>query len=155
VRCEVELLVVTPDRSVAAWAAEPIRIGPSNPFRALVVGPDRLPCITDIEHARAQPELAVLSAMGHGQDANGIAVPAALAALAAVVGLDDARLLYSDLVWVALSDAARGSLEARMRSGGYEYESDFAPRYFAEGKRRAERWAERVLTASTLEDALR
>ncbi|MCZ7687696.1 MAG: DUF4351 domain-containing protein [Sandaracinaceae bacterium] len=37
-------------------------------------------------------------------------------------------------MWLALGDAARAALEALMRSGGYEYQSEFARRYFDEGK---------------------
>lgn len=133
--CDVEVLVIAPDRAVARWASRPIRLGPSNVFRALVVGPDRLPCITDAEQARAHVELAVLSAVAHGRDASEVAVPAAVATLSAIAGLEDPRaLLYSDLVWLALGDAARAALEALMRSGGYEYQSEFARRYFDEGK---------------------
>lgn len=133
-RCDVELLVFTPDRAVARWSMKPIAIG-QGVFQPLVVGPDGLPVVHDVEHARANPELAVLSAMGHGRDKKAIAVPGALAALAAVAGFEDARaLLYSDLVRVALSDAARTALEALMRTGRYEYQSEFARRHHAEGK---------------------
>lgn len=198
--CDVELLVVTPDRAVARWAARPIRIGPSNVFAPLVIGPDRMPLVTDVARARSDPELAILSAMAHGHDATEAATSVAHAALSAAAGLDHQRaLLYSDLVWVALSGAAQRALEALMRSGGYEYQSEFARRYFDEGRAegkaegRAEgkaegkaelllkllqlkfgavpetvrervgaasadeldRFAERVLVAETLEDALR
>jgi Pyruvate/2-oxoacid:ferredoxin oxidoreductase gamma subunit len=50
---------------------------------------------------------------------------------------------YADIVLAALPQAARQYLEALMRSGTYEYQSDFARRYVAEG--RAEGRAEAVL----------
>lgn len=186
-RCDVELLVFTPDRAIAKWAMKPVRINQGSVFRPLVVGPDGLPIVHDVDVAAANPELAVLSAMGHGGDEEHVAVPSAHVALAAAAGLEDERaLLYSDLVWVGLSRAARAALEALMRTDGYEYQSEFARRYFtageaagkAEGKAEVvlkllflkfgeldaetrsrvssgsvddlDRWAERVLTATTL-----
>ena len=134
VRCPVELLVLTPDRAVAGWAAHDIPIGQGY-LRPLVLGPDGLPIVREPEAAIARPELAVLSAMAHGHDGAEIAIPSALAALAAAAGFDDARaLLYSDLVLTALDDAARIALEALMQDKPYEIQSDFIRRYFDEGK---------------------
>ena len=42
--------------------------------------------------------------------------------------------LYHDLVMAALSDAARKTLEAIVNSGTYEYQSEFARKYVAQGK---------------------
>jgi hypothetical protein len=42
--------------------------------------------------------------------------------------------LYADVVFASLSEAARRALEAEMRIEGYEYQSEFARRYFSEGK---------------------
>ena len=48
---------------------------------------------------------------------------------------DDERSLFStDLVLNALGKAARKALEELMKSGSYEYQSDFARKYFGEGK---------------------
>ena len=126
--------------------------------------------------------------MGHGRDEQDVAVPGAAAALEALrvaPGFEGQRgLLYSDLVWVALDGAARIALEALMQSGRYEYQSEFAQRYFSEGKAEGKAevvlkqlrlkfgelspdvrarvenatgddldlWAERILTAATLEE---
>ena len=58
------VLVFTPDPVVAAWAAEPIEIGPPGcRFVPLVVGPKEIPRVTDLETARRSPELAVLSTL--------------------------------------------------------------------------------------------
>lgn len=76
-----------------------------------------------IEAARA-PELAVLSALAHGREDNGIDV--ARAALTMATSLDDdKRTLYTDLVLFALSAAARGILELEMNLRDYEFKSDF------------------------------
>jgi hypothetical protein len=63
--------------------------------------------------------------------------------LPAVRGLDDERArFYGDLVLNSLNEAARRALEAMMK--GYEYQSDFAKKYVAQG--RAEEAARAVLT---------
>ena len=58
-----------------------------------------------------------------------------MAALTAARGLDDERgRLYADLVLASVDEAARAILEALMVSGKYEYQSDFARRYVAQGR---------------------
>jgi hypothetical protein len=72
---------------------------------------------------------------GHGGDALAVAE----AALAAARGLDDERSkLYADLVFASVDEAARAILEALMASGNYEYQSDFARRYVAQGRAEGE-----------------
>jgi cobalamin synthase len=142
-RCDVALLVVTPEGAVAGWAAAPIATGhPGWVLVPLVLGPDTVPVIRDAEVATRAPELAVLSVMLHGQGEDAVAVGEA--ALAAARGLHDGRdTLYTDLVLASVHAAARAILEAVMASGNYEYQSDFARRYFGQGK--AEGKAEAVL----------
>jgi hypothetical protein len=60
--CNCCVLVVTADPTVARWAAEPIELGPGGKLQPLVLGPDAVPVIADVEQARRAPELAVLSA---------------------------------------------------------------------------------------------
>ena len=58
----------------------------------------------------------------------------AAATIAASIGLDVERsALYFDLIRASLSEAARKALQAMDRAS-YEYQSDFARRYFAEGR---------------------
>jgi hypothetical protein len=129
------VLVVAPDASVAQWAREPVQLGPSgSTFVPLVLGPSVIPVITDAEEARAMPQLAVLSAVAHGNDEPGGA-SVALAAFGAVRGLPEPQSkLYWDLVLTALRAAARLALEDLMETGKYEYKSDFARKYIAEGR---------------------
>ena len=133
-RCDVALLVVTLEPAIAGWAATPIVTGhPGWILVPLVLGPDAVPIVRDVAAATRSPELAVLSAMlhGHGEDA----VVVAEAALNAARGLDDERAkLYADLVLESVDEAARAILEAVMASGNYEYQSDFARRYVAQGR---------------------
>jgi hypothetical protein len=134
VDCPTALLVVAPDAAVARWCARPIELGhPGFVLRPLVVGPDAIPVLTDVREARREPELAVLSAMAHGQGEVGQAI--AQAVMGAVVGLEGERVrLYVDLVVSSLNEAARHALEELMRSGTYEYQSEFARRYVAQGR---------------------
>jgi hypothetical protein len=133
--CPVELLVVTPDESVARWAARPIEIGRLNTFTPVVVSPSGIPVLVDEEVARVNPELAVLSAMAHGRDENiDRAARIALCAHAAISRLDsDRSKLYCDLVIHSLSEAARNALR-NMDAQTYEYQSDFARQYVAQGR---------------------
>ena len=133
-KCPVYLLVVTADDSVARWAAKPIDLG-SGQFIPFVLGPSGVPEITDEAHARADPELAVLSAMAHGQDENTEkSLQIALAAQLASAGLDEDRSKqYFDLVMNSLSEAARQRLKT-MDIAKYEYQSEFARRYYGQGR---------------------
>jgi len=142
-RCNVALLVVTDDVSVAAWAGAPIDTGhPGWVLTPLVLGPSVVPAVHDVAVARAAPELAVLSAMLHGRDED--AVDIAKAALVAANELDEERAkLYSDLVVWSVNDGARAILEALMASGKWEYQSDWARRHVAQG--RTEGYARSVL----------
>ncbi|HLL05290.1 MAG TPA: hypothetical protein VK539_32270 [Myxococcaceae bacterium] len=134
VGCPTALLVVAPDAAVARWCAQPIELGhPGFMLLPLVAGPDAIPVLTDEHAARRDPELAVLSVMAHGKEQVGQAI--AQTVLAAVVGLDAERVrLYVDLALSSLNDVARDALEALMRSGNYEYQSEFARQYVAQGR---------------------
>lgn len=133
--CPVYLMVVTPDAAVTRWAARPVDMGDGNWFTPRVLGPEGVPEIIDADQATRDPELAVLSAMAHGRDADG-ARAAQIAAVAQQVSaaLDyDRSKLYCDLIMTSLGEAARRALQT-MNSIKYEYQSDFAKRYVAEGR---------------------
>jgi hypothetical protein len=90
-----------------------------------------VPVVTDIEEAARRPELGVLSAIAHGETEQGATIASAV--LPAVQGLDDDRAkFYYDLVYNSLNEAARHALETMMK--GYEYQSDFAKKYVAQGR---------------------
>ncbi|NOY94503.1 MAG: hypothetical protein GXP55_25280, partial [Deltaproteobacteria bacterium] len=85
--------MVTPHDDIARWAAEPIAWSAgSASFTPLVISPRGVPVVTDLE-------LAVLSAMAHGQDADiDLAARIGAAASSAAVHLDPDRALpYYDL----------------------------------------------------------
>ena len=84
----------------------------------------------------------MLSCIAHGNEAH--AEVLGRAALLATLRLSDERqVLYSDLVFAALSEAARAALEDLMAGGTYEFQSDFAKKHQAKG--RAEGRAEALL----------
>jgi hypothetical protein len=134
VACPTALLVVAPDAAVARWCAQPIELGhPGFVLHPLVAGPSAIPLLMDEQAARRDPELAVLSAMAHGQAEVGPAI--ARTVMAAVEGLEAERVrLYVDLALSSLNEAARHALEALMQRGTYEYQSDFARKYVAQGR---------------------
>ena len=117
---------MTPSETVATRARKAIPLGPGSSVTPFVVGPSAVPFVSDVAEAKRDPELAVLSAMAHGDAAPDVAVPIATAALAAAAGLEDERaLLYSDLVRISLGEAARRAFEKIMANGNYEFQSDF------------------------------
>jgi hypothetical protein len=81
--------------------------------------------------AARRPELGVLSAIAHGETENGATIASAL--LPAIQGLEDDRArFYYDLLYNSLNEATRRVLETMMK--GYEYQSDFAKKYVAQGR---------------------
>lgn len=130
--CPVALLVVAPDPVVAEWCAEPIEIGiPGFVLRPPVLRRTAIPVVTDPGEAARRPELGVLSAMAHGEAEEGATIAAAV--LPAIRELDDDRSrFYHDLVYTSLNEASRRALEVLMK--GYEYQSDFAKKYVAQGR---------------------
>jgi hypothetical protein len=135
IRCPVYLLVVAPDDKVANWARQPTLLGGDSRVTPWVLRPANIPEILGPEEAKTHPALAVLSAIAHGRDDNvSKSVEIALAAQGAVATLDTERsTLYCDLVLSALSEAALRALEA-MDPTKYQYQSEFARRYFGQGE---------------------
>jgi hypothetical protein len=137
-RCPTVLLVLSPDTRCADWCAQPIRIGhPGWELRPLVLGPQRLPPVTDPAVAARNPELSLLSVVAHGQTPQRDKIFDSF--LHALQTIDDERAsLYADLVLAALPAATRHHLEALMGTGTYEYKSDYARRYISMGKAQGE-----------------
>ena len=183
------LLVITTQNAVAHWAGRSIELGPGTRCKPWVVGPSNAPAITELKHARENVELAVLSAIEHGQNTD-IPLVARIASTAILASADidaERSRLYLDLILISLSQNAPEAFEATMNSLGYEYQSDFARRYFGQGKAEGrieiilkllslrfgplpdatqtrvrsaqdaqlDALAERMLTAKTLEEAVR
>lgn len=131
--CPVTLVVLTLDEDVAQWCRTPIDLGRQRGWiYPLVLGPQQIPVITDIDQARRMPELAVLSAAAHGHEPG--AEHIAHAALLAVQHLDSEHsLVYPDFILARLGEVARAALELLMPPKGYEYQSDFARKWYGDG----------------------
>ncbi len=129
-RCPACLLVVTPEAALARRLSQPISLGPGGfVMPMLVLGPSGVPVVTDVPMAKDKPELAVLSAMAHGK--TDVALDVAMAALSSTAGLDEERTkLYTDLVLLSVSEAARRELEERMALKNYQYQTDVARIYY-------------------------
>jgi predicted transposase YdaD len=93
---------------------------------SIVVGFDDVPSLRDRVGASHLPELAVLSVLAHPE------LEIAEVAVEAIAQLpEDRARLYLDVIMMALPAAIRQALEARMQR--YEYQSDFARRYYGQG----------------------
>jgi hypothetical protein len=134
IRCPVCLLVVAPDDKVASWARQPIILGGDSRVVPWVLPLADIPEILHPEQASEQPELAVLSAIAHGNDPDvNKSLEIAMAAHRASEALDrDRSSLYFDLISGSLSEAARKAFESMVANR--QYISDFARKYFGDGK---------------------
>lgn len=135
-RCPVCLLVITMESAVERWAARTIEIGPGSRCVPWVLGPSNVPVVTDLQRAEANVELAVLSAIEHSRNPNvELAAKVTSAAIVASATLDAERSsLYFDILMHNLQEGARSAASKSMNRFGYEYKSDFARHYMAEGR---------------------
>jgi hypothetical protein len=126
-RCGTVVLVVAPDAPVAAWAAESIDLGLGRgDVRPLALGPTAVPEITDPAVAEQEVELAVLSAVAHGNGPNGLAV--VQAALVALGRLDrEHAAVYFQVIWNVLREPMRRALEVLVMERQTEGTATFPP----------------------------
>lgn len=129
-KCAVVLLVVCPNSTVAGWCAELIAMGhPGFVLQPLVAGPDAIPVVDGAAKARADPELAVLSALAH---------PIAKVIEALAEGLDALEpgiaLLYAGYVLELLPSAAKKHLEDLMATQSFTYSSEFTQHFVDQGR---------------------
>jgi hypothetical protein len=147
-RCPVTVLCVCPDSDVAAWySTELLTDLPGYVFRAEVLGPEKIPSITDPEEAAAHPEVAVMSVMAHGRQRPVVE--------AFVGGLElmkpDHAPQYYEYAYSIAAPAVRRILGEIMSSSTWPVYSPFAREHFGRGKDegriegRAEGEAEAVL----------
>ena len=108
------LLVVPGDEATARWAEKPIAVGSKQmTLTPLVLGPSRVPRVRSPAAAKARPHLALLSALAHWREPNGLEIVEA--AIGAADSVDESvRLAYFEIVTSALDEATRRALEARM-----------------------------------------
>jgi hypothetical protein len=128
--CPVAVVVFAPNAEVAAWAGMPVTDKSGNVFRPIVVGPDQLPEITDIETARINPALAVISLAAHPlSDA---------AARTAVLATEDLPKAQRDILFQAIVAIARNIKGLQEMSTAFnEFTSDFARQHYQDGRKDA------------------
>jgi len=126
--CPAMLLVIAPEPTIARWARRPIELGhPGFCLTPLVISFANVPRVHDLTAASHLPELAMLSVMAHPE------LEIAQVAIQAISGLPtDRARLYLDVIMKALPAKARQIVEAQMIKG-YQYQSDFARKYYFHG----------------------
>ncbi|MBW8484647.1 hypothetical protein [Actinomadura parmotrematis] len=139
-KCPVVLLVIAPDPSIAAACAHPIITGhPKYVLIPIVVGPDRIPVVTDPAEIVADPAMSVLSAAFHATGPHGPDILEGLAEGAQLLQQQapDEGERYIDSVLAVLPRALRDSMEKKMAmTGRYEYKSDLLRNNFAKGEQK-------------------
>jgi hypothetical protein len=141
-RVPCDVVIVAPDRSVAAWLRAPIVLGGGSIFRATVIGPEELRAIYSLSTTPAAmllpPEIGVLHAIASTDEDDAAHVVEVLERLRELP--ESHAALYYDLIVTALSDAVRRKVEETM-STRYEYQSDFAKKYYGQGREEGRREA--------------
>jgi hypothetical protein len=129
------LLVYCPDSGVARRYRGMFECqGLSLLLRPFILTPDDVPLVVDAELARADPALAVFSAICHGGDPDVDAVFPALVEALRVAGPKKA-FLYYDIVLAGLPPAPRARWEAYMTATtGHKYLSEKYRGLVAEGR---------------------
>src|SRR5262249_22432189 len=108
------LVVYCPDPAIARrYGGMFEHEGLSLPLRPFIFTPHDVPLVVDVELARANPALAVFSAICHGGEAGVDAVFPALAQALRALGPQKA-ILYYDVVLAGLPQAPRARWEAYM-----------------------------------------
>jgi hypothetical protein len=134
----VGLVVFCPDPALARHYREMFESdGLSLTLRPLIFTPDEVPLVVDVDLARADPALAVLSALCHGGYAEVDAMFPALAEALRSLGPKRA-LLYYDIVLAGLPAPARVRWEAFMTTAVEQYHSELFRKLAAQHEVRGE-----------------
>jgi hypothetical protein len=144
-RRPVTVLCVCPDPRAAAYFAEPIATElPGYVFRAVVLGPNDVPVITDPVEAAAHPELAAMGVMMHGRREP--VLKAFVDALELVEPGDAPQ--YLEYAYNMAAHAVRRLLEELVSSTSWPVYTPFAKQHFGRGKAegRTEEGVHAVLT---------
>jgi hypothetical protein len=136
-RCPVTSIVLALDAGTARWAGRLVVLDPlgTHVFRPVVIGPGDIPLITDLDQARARPELTLLSALMHCRTPGGErAVYVALAAACAALDREF-RVLYASAIRALMSDEVRRPLEVLMHFEGNQLDVEMFRYYYAQGEK--------------------
>lgn len=136
-QCPVVLVVVCPTAEAGGCAVPHVTGHPGYVLWPLVVGPEQVAPITEVGQACRHPELAALALLAHPDHPEFERFFHTL-----VTALDQSNHehagLYTDMVLASASPAVRQRLEEFMATRTYEYQSNFARRYYTEGEAQGE-----------------
>ena len=128
------VVVITPSRAVAKWAAEPIDLGAGNQFRVLVLGPEQLPAFSSAEEAAGSIAFALLWALAQREkDAETAAKAAYLVTLAARSLQDQLFVACYNAVRERLNEAALSQLEKLMQIDPQNLATEFSRKHVTTG----------------------
>ncbi|MED7926742.1 hypothetical protein SMD20_20975 [Nonomuraea sp. LP-02] len=133
-KCPVCLIVICPKRKVARWALRVIETGhPGLELTPLVIHSGNTPVITDVERARENIGLAVMSAVIQSEDPRFEAV---ISAVEKALDYLDPKIAerYARYITVSLEGDAQKEWEKRMKAMTYPYMGEYAESLFARGK---------------------
>ncbi|CNE84529.1 Uncharacterised protein [Mycobacterium tuberculosis] len=110
-KCPVTMVVLCQDEATAEWCRQPIECGLDEGWvlRPWALNLADVPAVTDLDKARAMPELTVLSILAHADGPDQDAVLAAFAEAMLVVDPGDAWR-YHRYIRSQLSESARSRL---------------------------------------------
>lgn len=128
--CEVVVLAFCPNQQTADYYDRSFELGPTFVLHPLIVGPNRVPLLTDPRQVAESPELGVLSVLAHGGEQQAIDV---LCAGFDKIDPDRARQ-YTGYVLGLLHESERSYMEDLMAAGTFEYMSEFTQSYVDEGR---------------------
>jgi hypothetical protein len=132
--CRVMLLVVCTDPGTAAWSATPIELGhPGLVLCPIVLGPNQVPLVTDVDQARGVPELLILSAAVHADHPD---VTKTLRALNDMLSMEDPdkAVRYIEIAFAVLPNTLGRLWEELVSTQTFEFQSAYARRLKAEGR---------------------
>lgn len=131
-RCPTVLPVLTMDPRTEKECRLPIHLGhPELVLHPLVIGPGKIPLTPDPTPDNV--ELAVLSALLNSASPDAVNVLTAAMTTLDAMGDNEKAKHYAELILSAVPDNAKHIVEALMKSGTWEFQSDYAKSLRAEG----------------------
>lgn len=129
-KCPVDVLVICPDEKTAVWYAEPLPTALEDClYRPKPLLPSRVPAVKDVAAVTADPAMAMLSVVYHGQDlAVAQAFVEGIAALGPELGED-----YYEYANVLSPQQVRDILEVIVSTTQAARYSAFAKRHYGQG----------------------
>lgn len=134
--CPIQLVVVCPKREVAKWAGRPIDTGCHGwMLTPIVVGPDDVPVIDDVDVATRRQYQAILSALMHAEDTE-LRPRIYEALVAALYSLPEQTARhYTDIVYSAADEEARQEFkEALMTVTDPRFQPSLVAQFVDEGR---------------------